>query len=396
MAVVAVSINPTTARLQICPNGQATDSYSTAEVTFLAEGAANVLFRIKVEDISVRHTFPKSDAGWLIRVRKGSASSTDGSLSTLQKNAPPTFVDFSVATDFLSRDVTRAFGTDHILPWKVIDIAAGTNHVFNEILLQMERSGGREEKRKGWLCLEHETRAFLIADMNPGPQDDAFLFEFKPKWLAQSPNAPPGATRCRTCAHNIKNNKPIARRFCPLALVSGREPLVRNCINQLLPSLPISTTHWDVENVQEELAQFFYKSTGKILLDQLKQFQVANDPSGVLHLSPEMPQYLPTINLNGQSSPKEHQTTPSNHSGIQPLAKAMTFRDCSILIKIRMEPRSNGKKLIFDARVADFDIKVMNQRKLQKWISDELSMMDYYLSQETAQNIHPEICYLSN
>ena len=53
---------------------------------------------------------------------------------------------------------------------------------------------------------------------------DDLVIEFKPKWLAQSPNAPPMALRCRNCAREayraIKSNRPDMVIFCPLHLVN--------------------------------------------------------------------------------------------------------------------------------------------------------------------------------
>lgn len=58
------------------------------------------------------------------------------------------------------------------------------------------------------------------------------LCEFKPKWLSQSPDAPPNAERCRTCAIKQMRNQPVT--WCPLQL-SARHNLKEffTCLNAI-------------------------------------------------------------------------------------------------------------------------------------------------------------------
>jgi len=70
----------------------------------------------------------------------------------------------------------------------------------------------------------------LVQDMRGRDAHDLVL-EFKPKWLSQSPAAPPDATRCRNCAREAyranKDGKTLGSTgrapLCPLKLVHLRE-----------------------------------------------------------------------------------------------------------------------------------------------------------------------------
>jgi hypothetical protein len=79
-----------------------------------------------------------------------------------------------------------------------------------------------------------EERGILLPDMSSVP-GSVTTIEIKPKWLLQSPNAPRGAYLCRTCALHASRKSRKAYKgpwICPLALVAGNtaaiEPYVRH------------------------------------------------------------------------------------------------------------------------------------------------------------------------
>jgi len=100
----------------------------------------------------------------------------------------------------------------------------------------------RPAKRRGTYLADDEY-GFLVTDMTPGTrlllnefdstnqqqgETSDEVFEFKPKWLLQSPSAPKDAVRCRQCARNAKENTtrksqglPYKQFFCPLDLISN-------------------------------------------------------------------------------------------------------------------------------------------------------------------------------
>jgi inositol-pentakisphosphate 2-kinase len=314
-------------------------------VEFVAEGAANALFRVNTAG-----PLPLQDRleGRLFRLRKG----TQG--FGVSGTRPPDFVDLTMTVSFLCQ-VELELGEDNVVSHEVVGLDAGALGAFDNVLRRADAN--RDDKRRGWFLLDqHEV--LILQDMTPSSTEDAILFDFKPKWLAQSPSAPPGAIRCRTCALDIRRQRPIEKRFCPLALGSGKVDSVKASCDVLLPSL---TLEWNREKILDELTAYFC-GPGHRILNKLRDLQVRNDPDGVVALS-------------------KAQTRSSRT--VEQIVKAMTFRDCSFLVKI-----TKSKGFQIEAKLADFDIKVLTEEKLSKWIEDEVSLTDLYT------RVMPDACYI--
>jgi inositol-pentakisphosphate 2-kinase len=91
----------------------------------------------------------------------------------------------------------------------------------------------------------------LMTDMTA--RHGEFLFEIKPKWLLQSPDAPDDAKRCRTCALRLQRAHatadgtvmPKPGGFCPLSLVDDdveeRQKAFESIIDAQVGDLPESS-----------------------------------------------------------------------------------------------------------------------------------------------------------
>ncbi|KAL9100333.1 MAG: hypothetical protein Q9163_004282 [Psora crenata] len=173
----------------------------------------------------------------------------------------------------------------------------------NAGLRQMERDGTRPEKRHGIYLVEDEDHGCLVTDMACDLSPEYVPFEFKPKWLAQSPNAPAGSKRCRTCAlramEGARSDIP-SPTFCPLGLVSPDVSKVEKAVSQMLGKDPLG--------LHATLLQFFDKNP---LLMRLRELQLEMDPNGVLG----------TVDLTSSK-----------------FLVAMTLRDCSLFLKVRLAP----------------------------------------------------------
>ena len=114
--------------------------------------------------------------------------------------------------------------------------------------------------------------------MRVASHDGVVAVEFKPKWLAQSPTAPKGARRCRTCAlralRKLQGQDAVEEGggLCPLVLVQGDEREIRRLVERVL-DCGLS------ERVRERMVDWVLKSE---LMRRLRDVQVEMDPKGVL------------------------------------------------------------------------------------------------------------------
>ncbi len=176
---------------------------------YLAEGAANVVYRIsfpprspaisssslssfsdnngpntppptELEAIHVNPLFQHR----LLRLRKSIPSSqiTLQTFEAFQTTIAPLFPSACL----VEQDIVR-------LPPDLLDAA-------NAGLQRDEEAGKRTVSRRGVYLASDESFGILVSDMTPNKEVGEVTVEFKTKWLAQSPSAPLDARRCRTCA----------------------------------------------------------------------------------------------------------------------------------------------------------------------------------------------------
>lgn len=184
---------------------------------------------------------------------------------------------------------------------------------------------------------------------------DDVTFEFKPKWLAQSANAPPSATRCRNCARealkhhdNPKPDKP-AIILCPLDFLACRTS--RNALTNVVRHLSSHDPRLDPATGS---AQQRSRLTGWLesnaLLPRLRDAQVALDRTGPL----------------GADVRDAH------------FQLAMTLRDCTCFVRIPADPGAP-----VEAKLADLD-KKNAAAKLGYWQAMERRLLEggYYEGRE--------------
>ncbi|KAL9126199.1 MAG: hypothetical protein Q9217_004717, partial [Psora testacea] len=275
---------------------------------YLAEGAANVVYRICTQAFSpstasdarfesdgfgattpppteIEPTpLPSPFQGKLVRLRKALSSTV------------PVVESHKHFEDLIAPLFPRANLVEQILfrptPALLKDC--------NTKLRQMEAEGARSEKRLGIYLVEYEKYGCLITDMTCDTDSGYESLEFKPKWLTQSPNAPAQARRCRTCALRAMKRFQLGASnhwlpgFCPLNLVSMDISKVEKAISHMLGK--------DLLRIQSTLAHFL---NGNLLLMRLRELQLQLDPDGVLTAELTSPRFL----------------------------AAMTLRDCTLFLK---------------------------------------------------------------
>ncbi|EQB56831.1 inositol-pentakisphosphate 2-kinase [Colletotrichum gloeosporioides Cg-14] len=214
----------------------------------------------------------------------------------------------------------------------------------------------------------------LVEDMRPRPGERAV--EFKPKWLAQSPSAPPKANTCRCCALASKkyydaNNPQTANN--PNHKAEGDEKTsndkgkAKAKIDSPIKEQRLSPDNYpcplwlDPERVtppgkksiraaaikkifkdDENYARLYELLKQKPTLKLLKQHQLSKDPLGPLRRAKDIADV---------------------DYGI-----AMTLRDCSLFVRY-LDDAS------FEAKLADLDWKNIDW-KFDEWRAKELALVE--------------------
>ena len=289
---------------------------------YLAEGAANVVYRLSIEPSSPStHSEAYSDAN---EYGPETPPPTElpmnyfelllhGRLLRLRKNLPTATFVYQSQKDF-ERHIRPHFEADEVVEQSVVKLPPRLTETCNANLRQMEVEGRRPQKRCGVYLKVNEGYGTLVTDMTSRPMEGMLSIEFKPKWLAQSPTAPLSAKRCRTCALRARNysSQPEAANnndprlqpkaaFCPLALVSNEKKKLESLVTELLRCSNFS------ENASNDLTSRLVKALWRSpILHKLRDLQVKLNPKGVL-----------------RPDPRERD-----------LLTAMTLRDCTLYLKV--------------------------------------------------------------
>lgn len=204
---------------------------ANAKLSYLAEGGANVVYRINHPPTTVDTDREKPVD------EEGGTCNYAGKLLRLRKNIESGTPYIETARNFDAR-IRRLFRCDELVDQKLVRMPKELIMSCNEQLKLDETSNCRSKARRGAYLSVKEPFGLLITDMTVAPGSGETLWEFKPKWLLQSPSAPPDATRCRTCAlREMKNHDALKKAeknpngtrmspplqkvsFCPLDLVS--------------------------------------------------------------------------------------------------------------------------------------------------------------------------------
>ena len=251
----------------------------SAQLTYYAEGGANVLYRIMKGDLRVE--------GYLLRLRKA------------VPNATPIC---PAEQDLTDKYVTRRFSEGDVVEQKLIKIPRATVFLLNVDLAA--RDGDRSEDRRGSYLAVTEYGQ-LITDMSSQHGQSNVTIEVKPKWLLQSPNAPPESKRCRTCALRAAVGKK-SDNICPLNLLSHNEDRRRKAVQVILRKNK-THKHSDIPHqaIEDRLTAYFWTSP---LLRKLRDLQQELDPDGILYPAPRRDD--------------------------EKMLGAMTLRDCSLYVKV--------------------------------------------------------------
>ncbi|RAL04077.1 inositol-pentakisphosphate 2-kinase [Aspergillus ibericus CBS 121593] len=315
-----------------------------ARLVYLAEGGANVIYRILSPaemDVGPTNDLP-------IAVSSSPSNALDtfhvpakfkGKLLRLRKDTSAGISYQEIARNF-DRCIRPLFKPEELVDQELVYLPKGLVHLCNEQLQAAERNGQRPKRRQGVYLSTIEPFGLLITDMTTFSCPGTTLSELKPKWLLQSPSAPPNSRRCRTCALRDKKNQKARKKgvageesFCPLDLVSDR-------FDNVLRAAQFVKGCKD----RARLAKVLYRNgTLQRLLTHQKTFQ--------------------DVGLHGPPPTSREKSL------------AMTLRDCTMFIRM---PRDDSGRV--EIRLGDLDLKTGAGGKAQYWLDleQQLIMEDWY------------------
>lgn len=289
---------------------------SEVRLVYLAEGAANIVYRIQpiISDIGADSESDSTSYGPLTPPPTEIEPlylnpALEGKLVRLRKNLITT-VPVAESYSHFKNTIHPLFPEGTLVQSDLFQPLRDLLRECNADLREMERNGARPEKRHGLYLAEDEKHGCLITDMSWVFDDTFECYEFKPKWLVQSPSAPRGSRRCRTCALRAMkraSGEPSSQAsFCPLDLMSTDKARVARAVTYILgPVEDKNRSKEQADKLPSRMTDFLYKNS---LLKLLKQIQLDLDPVGVLEADVTSPDFL----------------------------TAMTLRDCSLFLKVRL------------------------------------------------------------
>lgn len=295
------------------------------------------------------------------------------------KKLVPFYQDDETTYNFYINTVADWIPPRHLVQQDLIELGHEIVQQCNTELRLQEKSGTREVKRHGTYL--HATRkALVLRDMESDNADKSLTLEFKPKWLWQSPHAPKGATRCRTCALRAQRKSQGEKEskthgiLCPLSIATGEPYLVKEAIEMLVDNeenyvgcrpawlLPKQHSHSrrsstfpihkPTPKTREDLLTILRdhftvkpdgtKGEGHRVLEGLRNLQKMLDPNGIL----------------------SHDGDPTHD-----FLLAMTLRDCSLYVQVHWD----GRRV--ESRLGDLDPKVAKGGKLEQWRETERTLV---------------------
>ena len=366
---------------------------SNVILEYLAEGAANIIYRIHFPTQSPLLPSPISTTTSTLSPKTISAASEGAEnnnapssppglrynpifhsrLLRLRKSLPSTVPNIHSARNH-QEILLPLLGPENLIAHDLVKLPPNIIPAANSALQDAETKGLRPPERRGLYLATDEPYGVLVSDMTSkarqqhsnNPKNRTISIEFKPKWLAESPNAPPGARRCRTCA--LRAQKRAKPSFCPLDLVSSNPVRVQEAAMHILRA---NNKHVDPSSeLQNQLVSFLQQTP---LLRRIRQLQLEFDPKGIL----------------------DPETDPSSTDYL----KAMTLRDCTIFLKILISSDDDddgggggggggdddeNQKSRVEVRIGDLDLKSPEGGKVAYWkaIEEELISGGWYMGTE--------------
>lgn len=297
-------------------SGYGLDLPKDAQLQYLAEGGANVVYRItlplsEVPPSEIEYygdsTPPPSEIEDSLQFQQRLC----GNLLRLRKDVQFGLPYRDTANNFNTL-IRHLFRPEDLVDQVLVRIPPAVIQRCNEQLRLSEKLGKRPSARHGVFLATNEPFGMLITDMTNFADPTATVAELKPKWLVPSPSAPLGAKRCRTCAlRDMKNADSSCKTVITAPPSSLLEPRVTFC--------PLDLISDKIEDVQRAMRIFKGRSD---------QIRIAR----ALYHHPTLKKLVSLqlshneVGLHG----------PTAHS--REMSLSMTLRDCTVYVKVCLHP----------------------------------------------------------
>ncbi|MCJ1390070.1 Inositol-pentakisphosphate 2-kinase [Xylographa bjoerkii] len=349
----------------------------STRLTFLAEGAANIVYRI-----SSAPATPPLEAATPFYSSSTPPPSEIESPSELESptSSPPTppsrlhqhhqllrlRKDLPTSTPILAAQAhyetltKRYFAASELVSQTPVALPPGLVSACNVSLRGVEAAGARDERRRGVWLDERAEVGLLVEDMTAAGwtgEGSVVCLEFKPKWLAQSAGAPRGARRCRTCALGAMRGAREGREgrgWCPLGLVAGQRELVERAV----AGVCADDGERLADGVRGRVVDFLMADG---LLRKLRELQVRFDPRGCAEGDVEREEFR----------------------------MAMTLRDCTLFLRI-----PNREEGVVEAKLGDMDLKSWAKAGYWRQLEERLIREDWYAAKAGDGEAVETVCLL--
>ena len=276
------------------------------ELEYLAEGAANIVYRFHIPPPSPSITSDLLSEG----NHYGQSTPPPTELPPLHFSPVLQEKLLRIRKDLATRVpvietqqsfenlIKPLFPEEHLVDQLTARLPKGLIERCNIELRRMETARTRSAKRHGVYLSEEEDYGTLVMDMSTHGQKELICIEFKPKWLAQSPSAPYGARKCRTCAlraMRAQQNGPTGisqDSFCPLALIHKDQRVLAMVVDSILQESKYPSQV--LESLRPRVVDFLEHSP---LLKRLQELQMELDPKGVFAADTSTKAYLTVMTL---------------------------------------------------------------------------------------------------
>jgi inositol-pentakisphosphate 2-kinase len=341
-------------------------------LSYLAEGGANVIFKIELRGAAYFHLLPaptqrKMQAlqGMLLRVRKEVGTHTRST---------------SEMVDEYEQRIKPLFPSKYLPRQTLIRLPKNITIHLRKLLAGAEEQGKRPSKRRGEQIVGQtivstaglassnhrntEDYGILIQDLSPKVLTE-YLLEFKPKWLIPSPSTPSGSTRCRTCAlreMRRADGTPPGRgdsQFCPRDLLSGKTYVLRPALRKLWTIDKLDDEDLDDPKYGVPMAKKTVNSQGRGDMFEREFRSKVHRLLGRLKIFQEM---------HYHAGMRDFDT-----GGDRELSVAMALRDCSVFLRVEA---TISKIKILDVKLADLDLKLTSRANREKWIGTERRLIE--------------------
>ncbi|MCJ1283378.1 Inositol-pentakisphosphate 2-kinase [Xylographa opegraphella] len=340
---------------------------SSPTLTYLAEGAANIIYRLTPPPT----TPPLSSSSPNYSSTTPPPTEIEPPLPTphqpahlfrLRKDLPTTTPIPAAQTHYESL-ISPHFAASNLVAQTLVALPPGLVRSCNDALRAMEAVGARDVRRRGLWLDEGAGVGLLVEDMTAEGwlgEGGVVCLEVKPKWLAQSPGAPRGARRCRTCALGAMRRGEEGvrgRGWCPLGLVAGERGLVERAVEGVVADSGEGAPRVG-ERVRGRIVDFLMEDG---LLGRLRDLQLRFDPKGVME-----------GDVEGEA-----------------FRMAMTLRDCTLFLRIP----SSGAGAV-EAKLGDMDLKSAAKADYWRRLEERLIKEDWYAVEEWDGEAEETVCLL--